>query len=1132
MKMIKHYKIIETIGRGGMGIVYKAFDTVLERHVALKVMHSFLLDDKKNDERFMTEARAAARLVHPNVVTIYEVGKDTSGRYIAMEYVEGTPLSEHVAREGALTPDFAADIAMQILGALGAAHGLGILHRDIKAENILVTAQQEAKILDFGIAKITTGQGLTVMGDVLGTIEYMAPEQMMGEALDARSDLYAAGVVLYQMLTNRLPFTGDSPVAVLYKQLNEDPVPPSHFNSAVDQQLDEIVLHALHKHRDERWGSAEEFRQALETWKNRSAAPSAAAGFETEVDLDAEDELKDDTSLRDGLFVGREKELRRLIKYYRSVQQSRGRTIILRGEAGVGKSTLANIFQAYARRRGACVLYGACLYQEGMDSYLPYVDALRKFFASDSFTLPEDKRAMLKTLVRERAPLLLAFTERFSTNFDGEIAEQKQFRAAHQTEQLEGIHILISTLATIKPVVLVIDDLQWADEASLHLFHYLAWHLESSRILLVGITRTDRHDLQRDGKPSLVVEVLSRMERESVATAIDIKRFNLDECTKLIDEALEQCVLSEEFYQRLYRETRGNPFIVLETLKNLQASGGLFNRDGVWYDSHDGLKLEIPERVEDVFVRRLNSLDDTEREVLQVAAVIGYKFNPSILSALLELPKLKLLKTLQKVGRDLELLVSTDDAFQFEHPMLRDLLYNEVPKPLRKEYHLMIADTMEQMYAPDYGAHVIDAALHFFRGGNDEKAIPLLFQAAERAFSISAFNEAYICFTDYIAALERSEAAPPEGAGLGYVYLRMGICLEELGRYEQALEAYEKLKSYSQEIHDFRGEVEAMRRLARVHEKMGNWDAAMASLESCLRILDEHPMPNFLSRIYNSMGVIYIERGEYELALQYLHKTTEVVDHEMGVYDCAHALTNIGIIHNIRGEHNEALHFYDKAMALYMEVNDERGQARIHHNMGMTYSDLFRWDDAIRAFQRCYELAEKLRDRSLRALALLNTGKAYARQRKLDRAEETTKKALKIFRRMDDKLNMAEAYHILGIIASESGDCSRAARSFNESIKLNRTMNYQEGLAETYLSFADHLSKVQNPERAAKYLEAAEQIFSRMNIRDKLDEVRARKKKFLADEISGENNEVVVVNFPEHPQKQKVNDESCVHKSR
>ena len=257
------YRIVRLLARGGMAEVYLAHDELLDRPVAVKLMAADLALEPSFVERFRREARSAALLNHPNIVSVYDFGEDPQGYYIVMEYVPGPALSEVIARDAPLPPAQAAAVATDIAAALAAAHGEGIVHRDVKPANVLLSGGV-TKVADFGIARaVNAGEGLTMPGVVIGTANYLSPEQAQGAPVDHRSDLYSLGMVLYQMLTGRVPFRGDSPVAVAYKQLHEAPPPPSTFNSAVPPALDALVARALAVDPADRPQSADEFRSAL-----------------------------------------------------------------------------------------------------------------------------------------------------------------------------------------------------------------------------------------------------------------------------------------------------------------------------------------------------------------------------------------------------------------------------------------------------------------------------------------------------------------------------------------------------------------------------------------------------------------------------------------------------------------------------------------------------------------------------------------------------------------------------------------------------------------------------------------------------------------------------------------------------
>jgi len=281
---ISHYKILEKIGEGGMGIVYKAEDTKLKRMVALKFLPGELMRDPEAKERFLTEAQAAAALNHSNIVTVHEIDEHKDRVYMAMELVQGEDLKEKI-RSGPLTIDEILKIARQIARGLREAHEKGVIHRDIKSANIMIAEKNHVKIMDFGLARLKNQTGVTRAGTTLGTAAYMSPEQAQGAVVDHRSDIWSLGVVLYEMVTGETPFKGEYEQAVIYSILNEEPEPVSSLHADVPPELERIINKTLAKNPEERYQTADHLLADVKKLKEDSAPEVTPSKIETSPEI-------------------------------------------------------------------------------------------------------------------------------------------------------------------------------------------------------------------------------------------------------------------------------------------------------------------------------------------------------------------------------------------------------------------------------------------------------------------------------------------------------------------------------------------------------------------------------------------------------------------------------------------------------------------------------------------------------------------------------------------------------------------------------------------------------------------------------------------------------------------------------
>lgn len=277
------YQILKELGRGGMGIVFQAQDKQLNEQVAIKILSPMVSSDADALERLKREVSAARRITHPNIIRIHDISEMNGLQYVSMEYFHGMTLKDYIRQNAPLSINQAQNIAAQICDGLDAAHKQGIIHRDLKSQNIIVNSLNQIKIIDFGLAHTSHLQGLTATGLIMGTPEYMAPEQVAGRKVDERADIYSLGIILYELFTGKVPFTGDSAIAVGFKQMKEDAPKPTATNAAIPQAVEAVILKALEKDPYRRYQTALEVKNDLHTAILQPVAAQAVASASPQV---------------------------------------------------------------------------------------------------------------------------------------------------------------------------------------------------------------------------------------------------------------------------------------------------------------------------------------------------------------------------------------------------------------------------------------------------------------------------------------------------------------------------------------------------------------------------------------------------------------------------------------------------------------------------------------------------------------------------------------------------------------------------------------------------------------------------------------------------------------------------------
>ena len=733
-----HYRVLEKIGSGGMGDVYSAEDSRLERRVALKVLPEEMAANRERLRRFRREVKAVAALNHPNIVTLYSVEEADELRFFTMELVEGRSLDQMIPSEGLPLSQFF-DIAIPIADALTAAHERKVVHRDLKPTNVMVSDTGRVKILDFGLAKVATEeaaeatglptQSLTQAGLIMGTVPYMSPEQVKGEPLDHRSDIFSLGVMLYEMCTGARPFTAKTSVELMSSIIRDNPSAVTEIKSELPRQLGRIVKRCLEKDSRRRYQTALDLSNELEELKSEvdsgaSAVPVAALSRM----VDASRRKSHRTPL-----IGRAGEMAQLERQIEQAEAGHGAVVMIGGELGVGKTRLVDELVTATRERGFLTLIGHCYEAEGTLPFMPWVE-------HQEYVARIAPRDTWRHLLGDSAPEVAKMVPELRRIFPDIPAPLAVPPEQERHHLFNSFREYTERSGQVQPLLMVLEDLQWADEPSLLLFQHLAQHADSIAMLMVGTYRDVELDRARP-----LAKTLRELVRERLVERVALKRLTQRDVRKML-AAMGGSEPPADLVAALFKVTEGNPFFVEEVFQHLEEIGEVKDARGAWRTDLRFEELEVPESIRLVLGRRLERLGEEASDVLTQAAVIGTRFSFELLKALGDFDTEVLLDGLEEAERlDLIVPVKTskrrETRFRFAHELVRQTLASNLSLLRQQRLHLRIARAMEELYEGALDEHAASLAHHYFNAGaaaDADKTLHYLTMAGRRALRSAA----------------------------------------------------------------------------------------------------------------------------------------------------------------------------------------------------------------------------------------------------------------------------------------------------------------------------------------------------------------------------------------------------------
>ena len=762
------YEVTRFLGEGGRKIVYLAKDTLLDRDVAFALIKTDGLDDAAR-ERITREAQTMGRLgSHPNVVAVFDIGEHTTADgsqqpFVVIELLGGGDVEGLLEDSAGPLPleqtlEQTLEIAKDVTRGLEFIHSKSIIHRDMKPGNVWLTADGQSKIGDYGLALSGDKTRLTVEGSMVGTVDYMPPEQALGGEITPRSDLYSLGAMLYELTTGSVPFAGDRMTEVISQHINTAPELPSRRGAVLPPALEELILRLMSKDPENRPASATEVLRLLETIDPNDTSP-----------LDAEYLAQ----LAQGVFVGRSRELKELRERFDEAVSGISRLVVLVGQPGIGKTRLARELETYARTRGAQVFWGRAPEGGGAPPYWLFQQGLRHYLE-----LQDD--AVARQQLGEDASVLARIAPEIAARLPGVVADPEGDEFALH----EALRRFFNRLGEQRPILVILDDLHWADSESLAALQHISRDFERAPLMIVGTYRDT--EMSRSHPLS---QALATFNREPSFVRIQVR--GLDRAG--VGEFIERSAGFEPSREQLdlfMRETDGNPFFLSETVAAMLEAGTLDDRT---YD------LATPDGVREALSRRVNELPEDAVELLKLAAIAGYEFDFTTLSIISDVDENRQLELIE-TALDEHVIAegSRPGTYRFVYKPMQRVLLDEMSSTRRLRFHGTIAEQLEQSYGPRAEEHASELARHYAESAalNPAHVGPALRfsvlagEQAEAARDWLAANQAY---AQALRVAESSGGSDAQRAGLlaalGRVEVRLGLTIEGRAHLDAAIDS-------------------------------------------------------------------------------------------------------------------------------------------------------------------------------------------------------------------------------------------------------------------------------------------------------------------------------------------------------
>ncbi len=955
----KRYLIERVAAEGRMGAVLIAGDQQTEGTVAIRIIDPAYSEEKM--QRLFSQRDVLLAADHPNLLPVIDLAIEEEIAYLVERYHPGktleTLLQEHP--EG-LPFDRAMEIALAVVAGIVHVHGLGIVHGNLKTDKIYIDGDR-IQVGGIALGRLDEGLNLLEAPRLRQVVAYLAPEQVIGRPIDARTDLYALGVILYQLFSGVCPFDGNER-EVLQAHLDLKPPPPRYYQGQISPSLDHLILKLLAKSPAHRYSSAAQVQRILLALN----------------DGDASHILVEDT-----FFVAREDELKLMGELWEKARSGQGQLLLISGEQGVGKTRLTEEFAEQAHAQ--VVLLGHGRERQGGRALSPFAEALLSYLKTIPPELFDDRA---QELIGEFAAVIPDVRELLPDLSAPAAMEPEQ----EQLRRMNSMTRFMSMATSNRPWILILDDMQWADEGSLALLRYLSFDLPRMPLLIVVAYRQSAlppaHPLH---------DLLATLSDHESISRIKLDRFNRRDLEALLVNEWDSQV-PEELLETIFRRTGGNPLFIREVIHSLVAEKLVSFERGVWrYPQPEAVQL--PQSLQAVVRRRVSVLDVNAQTLLQQAAVLGQEFQIDVLGEMSELAEWPLLENLDSALQNGFVREAVSEGYlRFQHHAVRRALYDVIPAVRRRLWHKLAGEILERLNEGNLEAIADVLAVHFWEAEVGEKAIHYGYQAAEKAQKAYNNGAAVEWYEQVVVQINDLESGQQEQflSILTSSLLNLGNVLELVGEWDGARKHYEEALELAQTAGDRSAVAWSQIALGELSRKQGAFEEALDWFEKAGGEFEAFGDREGLAQVYHDKGSVAGQQADLEKA-----------------YDC-----------------------FTESLALRRELGDEAGIANLLNNLALVAEHRGQYEEAFDLHEQALTIRRELGDRQMIASSLSNLGFILMMRGKYEAARENLTEAVSLQRDTGDRWLLANALNNLGNVARETGSIVEAHELYAESLTI------------------------------------------------------------------------------------------------